>query len=93
MAAAPQRFGHKTTDFLTKFEFTRIVGLRILHLDTQGQCDQDPRATALHELLKGANPAVIRRKLPDGTHEDRRVRDLKLGMVLRRMCIEGIGSA
>ena len=78
-----------TTDYLTKFEFTRVLGLRILQLNTQGMCREDPRDIALRELLNGSNPATIRRTLPDGTYEDRAVRDLKLGTLLRRICING----
>lgn len=76
----------KTSDHLTKFEFVRIVGMRILQLNTLGNCVEDPRRVAFRELLEGTNPTVIRRRLPDGTHEDRLVRDLKLGTHLRRIC-------
>lgn len=81
---------HKTTDYMTKFEFTRLLGLRILDLNSRGVCDEDPRIVALRELLDGTNTSVVRRKLPDGSHEDRAVRDLKLSTTMRRMCETGI---
>ena len=80
----------KTTDYLTKFEFTRIVGLRILQLNAKGTCTENPEHVALRELLQGTNPAIIRRKLPDGSHEDRPVRSLKLSDALRRVCTTGL---
>ena len=79
----------KTTDYLTKFEFTRVVGLRILQLQSHGTCSEEPRVVALQELLDGSNAAVVRRRLPDGTTEDRPVASLRLSAVLRRMCIDG----
>lgn len=81
---------HKTSDYLSKFEFTRLLGLRVLQLTSQGTCDKDPKTVALEELLRGASSAVVRRKLPDGRHEDRAVRELKLGAALRQMCVSSV---
>lgn len=89
-AAHEPTVAHKTSDQLSKFEFTRLVGLRTLQLTSQGTCDEDPQAAALRELLEGTNPAIVRRKLPDGRHEDRHVRELKLSAVLRHMCVHGL---
>ena len=80
----------KTTDYLTKFEFARLVGLRVLQLDTEGTCIECPRAVALREILRGESEAVVRRKLPDGSVEDRPVRGLRLTATLRRTCEEGL---
>ena len=77
---------HKTTDYLTKFEFTRVLGLRILQLNKHGVTAEDPHAIALREIRDGTNPAVVRRRLPDGTYEDRAVRELRLDTELRRAC-------
>ena len=85
---APPRW--RTTDYLTKFEFTRLVGLRVLQLSSQGTSTEDPQEAALRELMDGANPSVVRRKLPDGRVEDRAVASLKLPEALRRMCADGL---
>lgn len=84
---------HVTTDYLTKFEFTRVLGMRILQLKSQDLSADDPRVVALRELLGGTNPAVIRRQLPDGTHEDRPVCELKLGAHVRRLCQKGLDES
>ena len=81
---------YKTTDYLTKFEFTRLVGLRILQLQSQSTCIEDPSCVALREILKATNPAIVRRKLPDGSYEDRPVKELKLSAVIRQMCTHGL---
>lgn len=76
----------KTTDYLTKFEFTRVVGMRILQLNAHGALAEHPRQLAIREIMEGLNPTVVRRKLPDGSVEDREVRSLQLSSDLRRMC-------
>ena len=78
--------GHRTTGYLTKFEFARVLGLRMLQLGAEASNDEEPRRVALRELRDGGNPAILRRKLPNGTYEDRAVRDLKLSRVLLRLC-------
>ena len=80
----------RTTDYLTKFEFTRLVGLRVLQLSSQGTSTEDPQTVALREILRGENPSVVRRKLPDGRWEDRAVTALRLPESLRRMCEDGL---
>lgn len=67
----------KTFKFLTKYERARILGTRATHIangaqtkiDTQVN-DSDPLVLAEKELEKGLTPLIIRRFLPDGTHED-----------------------
>ena len=49
-----------------------------------------PDDQAAYEILNGLNPAIVRRYLPNGAHEDRRVADLKLERVLRQF---QLGSA
>jgi DNA-directed RNA polymerase subunit K/omega len=80
----------RTTNYLTKFEFTRLVGLRVLQLSSQGTSTEDPQTVALREILRGENPSVVRRKLPDGRWEDRAVAALRLPESLRRMCEDGL---
>lgn len=80
---------HKTSPYLTKFEFSRLLGLRMLELThTTAHCcsTEDPRVVALRELARGESRAVLRRRLPDGTYEERRVCDLLLPADLRAMC-------
>ena len=67
--------------------------MRILQLQSQDLSADDPRLLAHRELLEGTNPTVVRRKLPDGSHEDRYVRDLKLSAVLRRQLEQSLQSA
>lgn len=78
--------GHRTTDYLTKFEFARVLGLRMLQLGAEASNAEEPRSVALREIRNRENPAIMRRKLPDGTYEDRAVRDLKLNRALLRLC-------
>ena len=61
----------------------------MLELNTQGTCPDEPRDVARREILDGTSVAIVRRKLPDGSTEDRPVRDLLLTTTLRRMCEEG----
>ena len=79
----------KTSDYLTKFEFTRVLGLRILQLTERRGLTEDPQKLARREILEGLNEAVVRRRLPDGSHEDRQVKLLRLPTDVRRMCAEG----
>ena len=77
---------HKTTDLLTKFELARVVGMRILQINSIPTSTSNPRVTAMREILEGTNPMVLRRKLPDGSYEDRAVKDLKLSADLFKLC-------
>lgn len=77
-----------TSPLLTKFELARVLGMRILQLTDLGVCADDPKQVALREILAGTNPVIVRRKLPDGRHEDRPVSELRLGADLRRLCEE-----
>lgn len=77
-----------TTEYLTKFELTRILGLRQLQLEQANASGEPPRRVALSEVLDGRNLMVIRRRLPDGTTEDRVVSTLKISEHLRRLCTD-----
>lgn len=52
---------------LTKYEVTRVLGLRCLQLQED---DADAHKRSIRELLSGENTFTIRRPLPDGTSED-----------------------
>jgi len=72
----------KTSKYLTKYEETRVIGLRGLQIsngapilvETNGETD--PLRIARLELRNRVLPMTIRRTLPDGTIEDVRINDL-----------------
>jgi len=61
---------------MTKYERARILGTRALQIsmnapimvDLEGETD--PFQIALKELLARKVPLIVRRRLPDGSHED-----------------------
>uniref|UniRef100_A0A7S2KZ39 Uncharacterized protein n=1 Tax=Leptocylindrus danicus TaxID=163516 RepID=A0A7S2KZ39_9STRA len=65
-----------TTKYLTKYEKARVLGTRALQIsmnapvmvDLDGEID--PLKIAEKELRERKIPIIIRRYLPDGTHED-----------------------
>jgi len=74
-----QKGGNKeriTTKFLTKYEKARVLGTRALQIsmnapvmvDLEGETD--PLKIAMKELRERKVPIIIRRFLPDGSHED-----------------------
>lgn len=69
-----------TTPFLTRFEVARVVGTRALQISQGAQVNveiaggtTDPLAIALQELRARKIDMIIRRRLPNGRHEDVRV--------------------
>mmetsp|Transcript_12162 Transcript_12162/g.20770 ORF Transcript_12162/g.20770 Transcript_12162/m.20770 type:complete len:97 (+) Transcript_12162:23-313(+) len=67
----------KTSMYMTKYERARLLGTRALQIsmnaplaitDTQGLTD--PLAIAELELKEKKIPLMVRRYLPDGSHED-----------------------
>lgn len=75
-----------TTPFLTRFELARVIGARAVQIshgasvevETAGLHTTDPLVVALEELRAGKINLVLRRRLPNGAHEDVRVVDLML---------------
>ncbi|KAL7451602.1 hypothetical protein ACHAWC_003417 [Mediolabrus comicus] len=73
-SVAPQE--RITTRYLTKYERARVLGTRALQIsmnapvmvDLEGETD--PLKIAQKELRERKIPIVIRRYLPDGSHED-----------------------
>ena len=65
-----------TTRYLTKYERARVLGTRALQIsmnapvmvDLEGETD--PLKIAMKELRERKIPIIIRRYLPDGSHED-----------------------
>ncbi len=72
----------KTSPYMTKYERARIIGTRALQIsmnapvmvDTEGLID--PMEIAEKELVAKLVPFIIRRYLPDGSHEDWKVAEL-----------------
>lgn len=66
----------KTSEYLSKYERARILGIRALQISNGNQPlidsgrETDPLSIAEKELAAGKNPFIIRRNLPDGTYED-----------------------
>lgn len=71
-----------TTPYLTKYERARVLGARALQISMNAPVMidignmTDPYHIAVEELNQGKIPLIIRRKLPDGTHEDWNVDEL-----------------
>mmetsp|Transcript_6538 Transcript_6538/g.10816 ORF Transcript_6538/g.10816 Transcript_6538/m.10816 type:complete len:144 (-) Transcript_6538:40-471(-) len=72
-AAASERI---TTKYLTKYERARVLGTRALQISMNAPVmvdldgETDPLKIAEKELRERKIPIVIRRYLPDGSHED-----------------------
>lgn len=76
---------HKTIPFMTKYEYTRIVGLRASQLDYGAdpliQIDPniiDSSVIAEMELKKKVLPFIICRPIPGGTREFWNIQDLEI---------------
>jgi DNA-directed RNA polymerase I, II, and III subunit RPABC2 len=74
---------HTTYPFLTKYEYTRIIGFRANQLSQGAQSFvnipehvSDVREIARLELAEKRLPFIIKRPLPDGSHEYWRLQDL-----------------
>jgi DNA-directed RNA polymerase I, II, and III subunit RPABC2 len=71
--AATERF---TTRYLTKYERARVLGTRALQISMNAPVmvdldgETDPLRIAEKELRERKIPIIIRRYLPDGSHED-----------------------
>jgi DNA-directed RNA polymerase I, II, and III subunit RPABC2 len=65
-----------TTKYLTKYERARVLGTRALQISMNAPVmvdldgETDPLRIAEKELRERKIPIVIRRYLPDGSHED-----------------------
>lgn len=77
--AATERF---TTKYLTKYERARVLGTRALQISMNAPVmvdldgETDPLRIAEKELRERRIPIIIRRYLPDGSHEDWSVNEL-----------------
>lgn len=74
----------KTLPILTKYEKTRIIGLRAQQiargapLYIEKGLESSPIRLAERELKEGKLPYIIRRRLPDDTFEDWKVSELMI---------------
>mmetsp|Transcript_513 Transcript_513/g.888 ORF Transcript_513/g.888 Transcript_513/m.888 type:complete len:114 (-) Transcript_513:51-392(-) len=79
---APTENQRKTTRYMTKYERARIVGTRALQISMNAPVmvelagETDPLRIAQKELQQRKIPIIIRRYLPDGSHEDWGINDL-----------------
>lgn len=83
----------RTSEYATRFELARAIGVRTLQLSEARDTSTDPKARAIDEVLRGTTPFVVRRKLPDGTHEDRPLASLKLTRDARRALEDALDDA
>lgn len=73
----------ETSEYLSKYEFARIVGLRALqivsdvHVSESGE-KETPHKRAMREVAEGKLAWCVRRYLPNGSHEDCDIRNLKV---------------
>jgi len=73
--------------FLTKFEFARIVGLLALQASASKCASAEglsPLDAARRAVLEQRAPVVVRRYLPDGSHEDCALQALRMEIVTER---------
>lgn len=75
----------ETQPFMSRFEFTKLVGIRAQQLSCGMQpcVSFDPEITntefiAVQELLQRKMPLIVRRYLPNGLYEDWRVDELMI---------------
>lgn len=74
-----------TTRYLTKYEKARVLGTRALQISMNAPVmvdldgETDPLRIAEKELRERKIPIIIRRYLPDGSHEDWSVDELIVG--------------
>ena len=75
-----------TTKYMTKYERARVIGARAHQLSMNARPMVDPGAEtdalriAEKELSMGRLPMIVRRFLPDGTHEDWHACELLLSL-------------
>lgn len=71
-----------TTRYLTKYERARVLGTRALQISMNAPVmvdldgETDPLRIAEKELREKKIPIIIRRYLPDGSHEDWKIDEL-----------------
>jgi len=82
-----------TNNILTKYEFNSMISLRTMHLSKGApplvdlpanfkiRGNMELRSVALQELRKGRLPYLVRRMMPNGKPEYRRLSDMDLSGV------------
>jgi DNA-directed RNA polymerase I, II, and III subunit RPABC2 len=75
-----------TTRYLTKYERARVLGTRALQISMNAPVmvdldgETDPLRIAEKELRERKIPIIVRRYLPDGSHEDWGIDELIVGV-------------
>lgn len=74
----------RTTPFLTKFEYAKLVGMIVLQLSMNKEVKSDANLMEIARsiVLSQKAPIVIRRYMPDGSYEDCSLQKLKLDPLL-----------
>lgn len=75
---------------MTRYEFTRIVGMRALQIakgapiqiDVEGETD--PNKIAIKELEQNKIDYIIKRELPDGSYEEWAINELEIDFEMFR---------
>ena len=81
-AASADAIDRVTTPYLTKYERARVLGTRALQISMNAPVmvdiagETDPLKIAEKELREKKIPIIIRRYLPDGSHEDWPLKEL-----------------
>ncbi len=71
-----------TTPYMTKYERARVLGTRALQIAmcapvmVELEGETDPLQIAMKELKQRKIPIIVRRYLPDGSHEDWNIDEL-----------------
>lgn len=74
----------RTNPYMTRFEFTKLVATRVVQLQAGAPCtiDRKPGMSlsdiAEAEVRARTAPLIVRRLLPDGSHEEWRLTDLHM---------------
>ena len=68
----------KTSVYMSKYEFTKLVGFRAMQLANDIHQESSPHRQAEDDIIDGKLSWIIRRHLPSGNHEDCDVRALKI---------------
>lgn len=77
-AAAAPMLPVKTSEYMSRFEFTKLVGFRMMQLAKDIHQESNPLQRAEEDVAGGKLKWFIRRRLPRGAFEDCDIRHLKL---------------
>ena len=73
-----------SSNSMSRFEFTKILGFRIMQLSRDIHQEVEPEIQAEEEILSGRLNWFIRRQLPGNTYEDCDIRFLTIPSDIRK---------